>query len=147
VAGYVLREAEGRSYRWWDYLFTVKAGAQETEPGVAIMEFSTERGREPEIHVHDGEDEVFYVLEGESSFNCGDERFDAGPKDFVFLPRNVPHGYTIRSDGLVQLLVITISSEGGRAFGQDIEATGEPVDREDVLRYIDEVRAKGSSSA
>jgi quercetin dioxygenase-like cupin family protein len=144
VAGYVLGEAEGRSYRWWDYLFTIKAGGKETEPGVAFMEFSTEKGCEPEIHVHNGEDEIFYVLCGELTFTCGDESFDAGPKDFVFLPRDVPHSYAIKSDGLVQVLVITISAKDGRRFGEDIENSGTPIGREDVLAYMDEVRGRTS---
>lgn len=142
MPGYVLKEAEGRSYRWFDYLFSVKAGSKETEPGVAIMEFSTEKGREPPIHVHDGEDEVFYVLCGELSFICGDERFEAGPRDFVFLPRNVPHGYTISSEGLVQVLIITVSSPGGRRFGEEVETTGTYVSRDDVLAYIEQVRSR-----
>jgi quercetin dioxygenase-like cupin family protein len=144
MPGYVLGEAEGRSFKWWDYIFTIKAGAAETEPGVAIMEFSTEKGTEPPIHVHEGEDEIFYVLSGELTFSCGDESFDAGPKDFVFLPRDVPHGYTIKSDGLVQTLVITISSPSGRPFGESVESSGTPVGREDVLAYMDEVRGGAS---
>jgi quercetin dioxygenase-like cupin family protein len=102
------------------------------------MEFSTEKGREPPVHTHDGEDEIFYVLQGEMTFTCGDERFDAGPRDFVFLPRDAPHGYAIRSDGLVQVLVITVSTAGD-GFGARIEATGTPVRREDVLDYVDKV--------
>jgi mannose-6-phosphate isomerase-like protein (cupin superfamily) len=142
MSGYVLRQAGGRSYRWWDYLFTVKAGSRETNPGFAIMEFSTERGREPPVHVHEGEDEVFYVLDGELTLICGDESFDAGPRDFVFLPRDVPHSYAIKSEGLVELLVITVASEENDGFGHRIESTGTPVSREDVLAYIEEVRRK-----
>lgn len=106
------------------------------------MEFSTERGREPPVHVHEGEDEVFYVLDGELTFICGGESFEAGPRDFVFLPRDVPHSYAIKSEGLVELLVITVASEENDGFGHRIESTGTPVSREDVLAYIEEVRRK-----
>ena len=122
-------------------MFTIKADSKETEPGIAIMEFSTEKGREPPVHVHDGEDEVFYVLSGELTFSCGDDHFDAGPRDFVFLPRDVPHSYAILSDGLVQLLVFTVATRD-EGFGGNIEATGEPVSREDVLAYRRQVEER-----
>jgi quercetin dioxygenase-like cupin family protein len=144
MSGYVLKETEGRSFRWWDYLFTIKAGSKETQPGVAIMEFSTEKGREPPIHVHDGEDEIFYVLRGDLTFTCGDEQFEAGPKDFVFLPRDIPHGYVIQNEGLVQFLVITVASQAEQSFGGRIEATGTPVTSEVVRDYISQVQS-GSS--
>jgi quercetin dioxygenase-like cupin family protein len=92
------------------------------------------------VHTHNGEDEVFYVISGELTLTCGDDSFDAGPKDFVFLPQNVPHGYTIESDGPVHLRVVTVTRErDGRYFGRDIENTGEPVPEEEVLKHMQEL--------
>ncbi len=110
---------------------------------IAFIEFATERGKEPPSHVHEGEDEVFYVLSGELTFICGENAIDAGPNDFVFLPANVPHSYAIKTDGLVHLLVVTITREqDGRRFGKEIEETGERVTRDTVLRYVDELRSR-----
>jgi quercetin dioxygenase-like cupin family protein len=145
MPGYVLREAEGRSYRWSPagYLFTVKARIDEVRGEVAFMEFATEKGMEPPSHVHEGEDEIFYVLSGELTVACGDDSLEAGPGDFVFLPSGVRHSYKIRSDGLVHLLVLTVNREGdGRRFGRDIEETGERVDADTVRRYMDDLRAR-----
>ena len=74
-----LRTGEGRSYSWNEYLFTVKAGAAETGSGVSFMEFFTRKGDEPGVHVHEDEDEIFYVLEGDLTVTCGDESFDLAP--------------------------------------------------------------------
>ena len=145
MAGYVLREAEGQSYRWspFGYLFTIKAVGDEMDRDIAFIEFATERGKEPPSHVHEGEDEVFYILSGELTFICGENAIDAGPNDFVFLPANVPHAYTVKTDGLVHLLVVTITREqDGRRFGKEIEETGERVTRDTVLRYVDELRSR-----
>jgi quercetin dioxygenase-like cupin family protein len=143
MAGYVLKEAEGRSYRWGPgYLFTIKARADQMKGDVAFMEFATEKGQEPPSHVHKGEDEVFYVLSGELTVTCGEDSFDAGPKDFVFLPGDVPHSYKIKSDGLVHMLVVTITRKAGRQFGKDIEENGERVDRDIVLRHMEELRTR-----
>jgi mannose-6-phosphate isomerase-like protein (cupin superfamily) len=43
------------------------------------------------LHVHEHEDELFYVLEGEHVFRVGDEEHRAGPGGMVFAPRGVPH--------------------------------------------------------
>jgi mannose-6-phosphate isomerase-like protein (cupin superfamily) len=143
VAGYVLKAGEGRSYLWspYRYLFTIKAVGDEMSRDVAFMEFVTEKGKEPPgVHTHNGEDEIFYVVSGELTLTCGDDSFDAGPNDFVFLPQNVPHGYTIRSEGPVHLLVVTVTREpDGRDFRRDIEETGERVTQGDVLRYMQEL--------
>jgi quercetin dioxygenase-like cupin family protein len=145
VLGYVLKEADGRSYRWGPgYLFTIKAMGDEMGDDIAFIEFATEKGKEPPgLHAHQDEDEIFYVLSGELTVACGEDSLDAGPGDFVFLPANVPHGYTIRSDGLVHMLVVTVChDQDGRHFGRDIEQTGEPVSRDVVLRYMEELRAR-----
>jgi quercetin dioxygenase-like cupin family protein len=143
--GYVLREAEGRSYRWSElgYLFTIKAMGNEMADNITFIEFATEKGSEPSTHTHQDEDEIFYVLSGELTVKCGEDSLHAGPKDFVFLPANVPHSYTIKSDGLIHLLVIAITrKEGGRDFAREIEQFGEPVDSETVLRYMEELRTR-----
>ena len=43
------------------------------------------------LHVHEHEDELFFVIEGEHVFQVGDEAFEVGPGGLVFAPRGVPH--------------------------------------------------------
>jgi quercetin dioxygenase-like cupin family protein len=143
--GYVLKEAEGNSYRWspFGYLFTIKARLNGNKDSIAFIEFVTEKGKEPGSHVHKAEDEIFYVLSGELTVTCGEDSLNAGPRDFVFLPSDVPHSYKITSDGPVHLLVVTITYEAdGRHFARDIEQNGEPVNRDTVLRYREDVRTR-----
>jgi len=135
-----LKTGEGRSYCWNDYLFTVKASAAETERGVSFMEFFTRKGDEPPVQVHEDEDEIFYVLDGDLTVTCGDESYEVAPNGFVFLPRNVPHGFTIHSDGLVRMLVVTVAAESTKNFGERIENEGIPLTAEAALRRIDELR-------
>jgi uncharacterized cupin superfamily protein len=47
-------------------------------------------GREVEAHVHDGEDDAFYILEGLMTFFFGDDEADAGPGTFVLAPAGDP---------------------------------------------------------
>src|SRR3954470_8553424 len=50
-------------------------------------------GREVEAHVHDGEDDAFYILEGALTFFFGDEDAEAGPGTFVLAPAGIEHGF------------------------------------------------------
>ncbi|HYT26097.1 MAG TPA: cupin domain-containing protein [Actinomycetota bacterium] len=125
---YALRAGEGWTYR--DGIdFTVKRGELGRGRRLAVIEYTTRPGEEPPDHTHTTEDEIFYVLRGALTFRCGDDAFEVDDGGFVFLPRGVPHGYTIRSDD-VHLLVVTAPAQedaggGWGGFVADLEAAGE----------------------
>ena len=52
----------------------------------------------PGRHVHTREDEGIYVVAGVLTVEVGDQRFEAGPESFVFMPRGVPHVFANLSD-------------------------------------------------
>ena len=52
----------------------------------------------PGRHVHTHEDEGIYVVAGVLTVEVGDQRFEAGPESFVFMPRGVPHVFANLSD-------------------------------------------------
>ncbi len=127
---YALSTGEGWTYHHVSIDFTIKAG--ELGPGrhLAVMECITRRGEEPPDHTHPTEDEIFYVLQGTLTFRCGEETFELDSGGFMFLPRGIQHGYTIRSKGDVRLLVMTTPAQeeaigGWDGFVADIEAAGE----------------------
>jgi quercetin dioxygenase-like cupin family protein len=47
----------------------------------------------PDFHTHTNEDEGWYVLEGELSFQVGDRLLVGSPGSFVFAPRGIHHRY------------------------------------------------------
>ena len=65
----------------------------------------------PEPHRHSREDEGFYILEGQYEFRVGTQVIKAGPGDFLFAPRNVPHTY--KNVGTAPSRHLTIISPGG----------------------------------
>ena len=133
---YALKSGEGRTYRF-GIDFTVKAGELRPGRGAAFTEYTTRRGEEPPDHTHPTEDEIFYVLGGEITFRCGGESFDVGAGGFVYLPRGIEHGYTIRSEGPVRLIAVTfptgtasagtVPGAGWGGFIGDVEREGELV--------------------
>jgi mannose-6-phosphate isomerase-like protein (cupin superfamily) len=61
--------------------------------GGALSVFETTIAAGSPLHVHDREDECFYILDGELSVRCGGDAFDAAADSFVFLPCGRPHPF------------------------------------------------------
>jgi quercetin dioxygenase-like cupin family protein len=106
ASGYLLTPADGPQLWFLDTRMSVKAGAAQTGGGFTLIEWSAPPGFGPPRHQHDREDEAFYLLGGNITVDCGDQCWTAGPGDFVFLPRGIPHSFTV-GDGPVHGLLIT----------------------------------------
>ena len=121
---YALKAGQGWIYRFGPY-FCIKSGELQGG-GAAFLEYVTRKGEEPGDHTHLTEDEMFYVLEGAITFHCGQDTFDLEQGGFVFLPHGLPHGYTIRSQDPVRLIVVTspvrVEQGGWRGFVADMES-------------------------
>jgi mannose-6-phosphate isomerase-like protein (cupin superfamily) len=104
--GYVLSPADGTHLWFLDTRMTIKAGGAQTGGAFAFIEWAAPLGFGPPLHVHGLDDEGFYILEGEISVECGDRTFTAGPGDFTFLPRGIPHTFLV-TRGPVRGLQIT----------------------------------------
>jgi len=72
-------------------------------------------------HVHQNEDELFYVLEGEHVFEVGGEEFRLGPGGFAFGPRGIPHAQRRVVPGQGRLLILTVPG-GFDGFFRDLVA-------------------------
>ena len=58
----------------------------------------------PGAHAHAGEDDAFYMLEGELVFTVGDEEVVAGPGTFLLVPPGVRHDFSNRTDALARFV-------------------------------------------
>ena len=106
IRPYALQEGEGWTYRF-GVDFTVKAGEVQDGRGAAILEYITSKGEEPPDHTHGSEDEMFYVLEARSRFAVATRPLTSRRGALSLLPRGIEHGYTIRSEEPVRLIVVT----------------------------------------
>jgi hypothetical protein len=61
----------------------VKASGADTLGQLNVMDFTYPPGLSVPTHVHDGEDEMFYLLEGELQGLSDDEEWSAVPGTFV----------------------------------------------------------------
>ena len=79
----------------------------ETDGTLAVGHAVVRPGGEPPLHVHAREDETFYVVDGQITFQRGGERIEAGAGDTVFMPRGVQHGFAVITETASLLQVFT----------------------------------------
>lgn len=105
--------------------FKTLVAPDETSGEMAVIEMVLPEGAEPPLHLHENEDETFYVLEGEMAFNIDGKDRLAQPGEAVYAPRKVPHSFKILSKQATFITVIT----PGKLWNYFIEfsapATGE----------------------
>jgi quercetin dioxygenase-like cupin family protein len=90
--------------------YTFKAVAADTAGAYTLVE-QTMTGAPPPLHIHDGEEEAFYVLDGELVVYLGEDRLTAGPGAFVLVPRGLPH--TLQAAGGAPPRFLVIASPAG----------------------------------
>jgi quercetin dioxygenase-like cupin family protein len=73
-------------------LHKIKSSA--TNGVFSVMEFITPPGKGVALHVHEREDELVYLLEGEIEVTLGNQKMKAVPGVMALLPRGIPHGFT-----------------------------------------------------
>ena len=62
------------------------------------------------LHLHHGDDEAWYVLEGTLHVQVGDNEVQAAAGSGVFVPRGTPHTYWNPGPGPVRYLLIMTSN-------------------------------------
>jgi quercetin dioxygenase-like cupin family protein len=100
--------ADGGEARWWGGgLAVIKASGADTGGLMAILEITEPPDAEAPRHVHHKEDEAFWVLEGEVTFDVGGTTIAAKEGDYAFGPRHVPHSYRVGPSGCRMLFILT----------------------------------------
>jgi quercetin dioxygenase-like cupin family protein len=83
-----------------------KLSSQETGGQVYIFEHRDQPKGGPPRHVHFAQDEWFYVIKGEYSFEIDGETFRLRAGDTMFAPRKVAHGWANVGDEPGTLLTL-----------------------------------------
>jgi quercetin dioxygenase-like cupin family protein len=107
------------------------------------MEAFVPPGGGPPPHVHEREDETFYILEGTCGFRIEDRRFTAGPGDFVSVPRGLVHNFSNDGDTISRIILTFTPAGIDKFFLETLEVATDPnampPDNMDqvVARYIE----------
>src|ERR1043165_1519827 len=95
-------------------------GAQ-TGGAFALADHLARRGNASPVHVHDRDDETFFVLDGELRVFAGEDEHTAGPGTVAVLPRRLRHAYVVTS---ATARFLTLHSPAG--FEQFAAEAGQP---------------------
>lgn len=105
--------APGEAIEEWDMggdVLRLLVGSGQSNGVVSVIE-ATAHGGGPPLHVHDAEDEVVVVLEGDLAYRVGDERGTLSSGGLLWFPRRVPHAIANLSTSPCRFL--TIATPGG----------------------------------
>ncbi|AWW41449.1 hypothetical protein DN051_36230 [Streptomyces cadmiisoli] len=91
--GFVVRNEEGIVRLTGEERFAVRVTGAQSNGRLGVMEgtVAPRFGNVP--HTHRQEDEAFLILSGRFRFINGDQTFEAGPGDFVYIPHGTRHGF------------------------------------------------------
>jgi quercetin dioxygenase-like cupin family protein len=79
-----------------------------------FVEWQIHAGDEPPIHTHTREDETIYVLDGAITAFVADQRIEVEAGSYAALPKNVPHGLSVRTEEA--RLLVTLKPAGAEYF-------------------------------
>jgi quercetin dioxygenase-like cupin family protein len=108
----------------------LKLAAEQSSDDWAVVEWRVRASDEPPLHTHTREDETVYVLEGAITAYVGGEKTEVEVVSYAALPKNVPHGLTVRGDEA--RLLITLEP-GARSTSWCRAMTRTPIPRSSVI--------------
>jgi quercetin dioxygenase-like cupin family protein len=109
-------------------LHTVRVRHDGGEDGISMMETLARHGDSPPLHVHQTEDEIFHVLEGELRVRAGDADLTIAAGETLLAPKRVPHTYRVESREGARWLVITRRGD----FERFVRALSRPAERPEL---------------
>jgi quercetin dioxygenase-like cupin family protein len=92
--------------------------SEQSDGHVSVIESGMPPGAKgPPLHTHDF-DEAFYVLEGELTFQLGDQLRTAGPGEFAFALGGVPHTLANRGSAPARFVIVCTPAGFEREFAR-----------------------------
>lgn len=131
---------QGESYWLAGARYTFRLTGAESGGALTIIYGEVPAGPGPPPHVHEREDETFYVLEGKLTVHRGGDVLTVGPGEAAFLPRNEKHTFTNDGGPPAKLLILAqpagiegFFAEGGepatQSGGEAPELTADAIER------------------
>jgi quercetin dioxygenase-like cupin family protein len=105
-------------------LSVVKASEESTNGHMAVVEMVAPPGFGSPLHVHHGEDEWFYVIEGALTVWVDGEVSELTAGSFAYGPRDLPHTFVVGSPSPARFLLGTEPS----GFENFVRELGEPAE-------------------
>lgn len=94
----------------------VKLAGADTNNAFAVVHLTVPKLAGPPLHRHSKEDEWFYILDGELTWEVDGQRFTGGAGSSAFAPRGVAHTYQNFTDEAAHILVVVTPAGLDRFF-------------------------------
>ena len=120
----LFNKGEGRSFWVLGDLYTFKATGKETGGKFTVIDQVIQPGGGPPPHIHQREDELFYITEGHFSFLCGEQQKEMETGSFIYIPKGTLHTFK-NIDSKPGKLLVTISPAGLENFFYEIGKAAE----------------------
>jgi quercetin dioxygenase-like cupin family protein len=75
-------------------------------------------------HIHDREDETFYIMKGRVEFGVGGETIVANAGDTVFAPRGIAHTWRCTSEAGAEFLILFTPGDNFESFIMEMAQQG-----------------------
>jgi quercetin dioxygenase-like cupin family protein len=117
--------------------------SDETDGHFSAFEFTEVQGLEPPFHIHENEDEIWRVIEGEVTFLLENKRIDAGPGDTIFVSKGKVHTFRLKTETMKAVLSLTsvdfenIVSEIAVPVEADSDLPSEPPTEEKLAKLLE----------
>lgn len=92
-------------------LFEHLATAADTAGTLGVSVVTQPPGIATPLHVHSKEAEALFVLDGEITYQIGQDRHELAPGSFVYLPAGLPHAFRI--GGTTPARFLSLCAPGG----------------------------------
>jgi quercetin dioxygenase-like cupin family protein len=96
---------EGAAYSGVGDVYRVLVNGEQTGGVYTLAEVRVSPDNGPPPHIHHREDEGFFILEGEVTFQLGDHTVQCTAGSFIQGPRGIPHAFTNTAKTPARLLV------------------------------------------
>jgi mannose-6-phosphate isomerase-like protein (cupin superfamily) len=114
----------GSCIQYGGHEMRVKLGAAQSNGELTLIEDVVPPNDGPPLHVHEKENETYYVLDGQFEFFCGADRVEGGRGTFVFAPRGLPHRFKNIGSAAGRIL-IGFTPAGIEAYFSEVAAQTE----------------------
>lgn len=116
----LVRGHEGQWFELGDHRGRILVSSRQNAEKFALSHAQADYNGGVPPHIHDREDETFYIMKGLIEFGVGDHLIVAGPGDTVFAPRGIPHTWRCVSPEGSDFLVLLTPGDNFEAFGMEM---------------------------